>query len=96
MISTLMGGWNGLLHQGFPTASTPGGLQSRWGDPSMYISMAKPAGWNEGWASMIAEQDDNKRMEKLKTLVRMDYDQALTFTWRADAPFGVNRGHTAQ
>jgi ABC-type transport system substrate-binding protein len=92
MTSTLMGGWTGLLHQGFPTSSTPGGLQSRWGDPSTYVSMLKPAGWTDGWASMISEQDDSKRIAKLQELVKLDYNQALTFSWRADAPFGVNNG----
>jgi len=87
-----MGGWEGLLHPGFPTSDTISGLNSRWGDPSFFVSMYKPAGWDDMWAAMMAEVDDNKRIEMMKDIVRLDYNECLTFTWRADAPFGVNDG----
>ena len=87
-----MGGWTGLLHPGFPTASTVGGLYSRWGDPNMFVSMYKPDGWNETWAAMISEPDDNKRIQLMKELVKLDYNEVVTFTWRADAPYLVSYG----
>jgi len=88
-----MGGWEGLLHPGFPTFDTMPGLNSRWGDPAFFVSMYKPEGWNKMWASVMSEINDNKRVELMKDVVRLDYNECLTFTWRADAPFGVNAGN---
>lgn len=88
-----MGGWEGLLHPGFPTFGTVSGLNSRWGDPSMFVSMYTPDGWYEKWAEVMAEPDEATRVEMVKELVRLDYNECLTFTWRADAPFGVNAGN---
>jgi ABC-type transport system substrate-binding protein len=93
MASSQRSGWKGMLHPGFPTFDTMAGLNSRWGDPALFVSMFKPEGWNKMWAAVMAEADDNKRIEKMKDIVRLDYNEALTFTWRADAPFGVNAGH---
>ena len=93
IMSLEMGGWEGLLHPGFPTFDTMPGLNSRWGDPAFFVSMYKPAGWNDMWASVMAEIDDTKRVEKMKEIVRLDYNECLTFTWRADAPFGVGTGN---
>jgi hypothetical protein len=92
IMSLEMGGWEGLLHPGFPTFDTMPGLNSRWGDPAFFVSMYKPEGWNDMWAAVMSEIDDNKRVEKMKEIVRLDYNECLTFTWRADAPFGVNDG----
>jgi len=92
-ISSLeMGGWEGPLHPGFPTSDTIPGLNSRWGDPAFFVSMYKPAAWNDMWAAVMAEINDAKRIELMKDIVRLDYNECLTFTWRADAPFGVNDG----
>jgi peptide/nickel transport system substrate-binding protein len=87
-----MGGWEGLLHPGFPTSDTIPGLNSRWGDPAFFVSMYKPAEWNDMWAAVMAEINDTKRVELMKDIVRLDYNEAVTFTWRGDAPFGVNDG----
>lgn len=93
-ISSLeMGGWEGLLHPGFPTFGTISGLNSRWGDPSMFVSMYKPEGWDDMWAELMAEPNENTRVELMKDLVRLDYNECLTFTWRADAPFGASAGN---
>jgi ABC-type transport system substrate-binding protein len=91
-MSIWSGGWQGLLHPGFPTSDTIPGLNSRWGDPSLFPSLYKPAGWSDMWKAVMAEINDNKRIEKMKEIVRLDYNEVLTFTWRADAPFGVNAG----
>jgi hypothetical protein len=40
----------------------------------------------------LSDPNDTSRIAKLKELVKMDYNEALTFTWRADAPFGVSKG----
>jgi ABC-type transport system substrate-binding protein len=86
------GGWEGLEHPGYPTFDTMPGLNSRWGDPSAWPSMYKPANWNEKWAAVMSEIDDAKRVELMKDIVRLDYNEVVTFTWRGDAPFGVNDG----
>jgi ABC-type transport system substrate-binding protein len=92
IMSLEMGGWDGLLHPGFPTSDTPSGLAGRWGDTAFYVSMYKPAGWDAKWAAVMAEINDAKRVELMKDIVRLDYNEAVSFTWRADAPFGVNDG----
>jgi ABC-type transport system substrate-binding protein len=91
-VSLWYGGWEGLEHPGFPTYNTLGGLNSRWGDPAAWPSMYKPAGWLDMWAAVMAEKDDTKRVELMKDIVRLDYNECVTFTWRGDAPFGVSDG----
>ena len=88
-----MGGWDGLLHPGFPTFDSIAGLNSRWGNPGMFVSMYTPDGWYDKWAAAMAEPDENARVEMVKELVRLDYNECLTFSWRADAPFGISNGH---
>ncbi len=90
--SLWMGGWEGLEHPGYPTYDTIPGVNSRWGDPAFWPSMYVPAGWYDMWAAVMAEVDDAKRVELMKDIVRLDYNECLTFTWRGDAPFGVNDG----
>ena len=92
-VSLWYGGWDGLEHPGYPTFDTMPGLNSRWGDPTAWPSMYKPANWNEKWAAVMAEIDDAKRVELMKDIVRLDYNECVTFTWRADAPFGVDAGN---
>jgi hypothetical protein len=87
-----MHGWTGLLHPGFPTFGTITGLYSRWADQSSFGSMYKPAGWNDMWNAVMHEPNDTKRIELMKNIVRLDYNECVTFTWRSDAPFGVSDG----
>jgi peptide/nickel transport system substrate-binding protein len=91
-MSLWMGGWEGLEHPGYPTYDTIPGLNSRWGDPAYWPSMWVPEGWHDKWAAIMSEIDDAKRIELMKNIVRLDYNDCVTFTWRGDAPFGVNDG----
>jgi len=91
-MSLWYGGWDGLEHPGYPTYDTIPGLNSRWGDPSAWPSMYVPEGWHDMWAAVMAEIDDAKRVELMKDIVRLDYNECITFTWRGDAPFGVSDG----
>lgn len=91
-VSLWYGGWEGLEHPGYPTYDTITGLNSRWGDPTAWPSMWVPDGWHDKWAALMAEIDDDKRVEMMKEVVRLDYNECVTFTWRGDAPFGVNDG----
>jgi len=91
-VSLWYGGWEGLEHPGYPTYNTIPGLNSRWGDPTAWPSMYVPAGWHDKWKAVMAEIDDAKRVEKMKDIVRLDYNEVVTFTWRGDAPFGINDG----
>ncbi len=91
-VSMWYGGWEGLLHPGYPTYDTITGLNSRWGDPTAWPSMYIPEGWHDKWAATMAEIDDANRVEIMKEIVRLDYNECITFTWRGDAPFGVNDG----
>jgi peptide/nickel transport system substrate-binding protein len=86
------GGWSGLLHSGFPTFGTISGLYGRWADQAGLSSMWVPDGWYEGWNAVMSEPDDNTRIGLMKEMVRAEYNNAVTFSWRADAPFGVSDG----
>jgi peptide/nickel transport system substrate-binding protein len=87
-----MNGWSGLAHPGFPTFGTIGGLYARWGDPTQFVSMFRPAGWAEKWQQVISVTDENVRMNTLKDLVKMDHDQMIGFSYRANAPLTVDTG----
>lgn len=87
-----MNGWEGLNHPGFPTFGTIGGLYARWGDPAQFVSTARPAGWNETWAQVLSVTDETKRMDLMKQLVKMDYDNVVGFSYRANAPLFVDNG----
>ena len=87
-----MSGWSGLLHPGFPTFGNITGLYSRWADQSSFGSMYKPADWYDKWNAIMHEPNDAKRIELMKDIVRLDYNECVTFSWRADAPFGVSDG----
>jgi ABC-type transport system substrate-binding protein len=91
-----MSGWEGLLHPGFPTMSTISGLYSRWADPSYYGSMYKPAGWDDMWNAVIHEPNDAKRLELMKAIVRLDYSECVTFSYRANSPLGEDAGNIYQ
>jgi ABC-type transport system substrate-binding protein len=82
-------GWEGIYFPGLPNVGTLVGIIGRWGDPKNYISFYRPPGWQEKWDALIAEQDDAKRLTKLKELLKILYDEAIAMPYQGDAPLMV-------
>ncbi len=89
-VDATLSGWTGIVHPGFPTFGTIGGLYARWGDPTQLVNMARPAGWSDMWAQVISVTDEAQRLSILKQLVRLDYEQVVGFSYRANAPLTVD------
>jgi peptide/nickel transport system substrate-binding protein len=90
--SVTMSGWDGLVHPGFPTFETIGGLYARWGDPAQFVSMYRPPDWNDTWQKVLTVTDETTRMNLMKQLVTEDYQQVIGFSYRANAPLGADAG----
>jgi peptide/nickel transport system substrate-binding protein len=79
-------GWEGILFPGFPNVGTVVGIVDRWGDPTNYVSLYRPAGWQDKWSAMLQQLDDKKRMNQLKDLLAILYEEAIGIPYQGDAP----------
>ena len=89
---TRVSGWEGIVHPGFPTAGNLIGLYGRWGDPSSMISMYRPAGWDDKWKAIITEADEGKRMDMMREIIKIAYDNVVAIPYRANSPLKVDDG----
>jgi len=80
-------GWKGILMPGFPNYSSFSSWVSAFSDPVMkQVSNYKPAGWREGWDEVAAEVDYDKRLAKMRDLLKVLYSEALTTPYLQDGP----------
>jgi peptide/nickel transport system substrate-binding protein len=79
-------GWEGILFPGFPNVGTLLGILGRWGDETNYISFYRPEGWQEKWDAITSQLDEEKRMQQLKELVKIMYDEVVGIPYQGDAP----------
>jgi len=86
-------GWKGLLVPGFPHFSSFTQWLAAWNDPVFTNpSMYKPAGWKENWDAVTSEIDFDKRMTKMKALLKQAYEEALMVPYLEDGPRYVTDG----
>jgi ABC-type transport system substrate-binding protein len=82
--ATTRTGWKGILMPGFPTPLSFTTVISRFATPTDYVSMYKPAGWQQKWDAMQAEPDYNKRMALIKELIKTVYDEMMATPYHTD------------
>jgi len=86
-------GWKGLLVPGFPYFSSFTQWLAVFNDPVMTNpSMYFPAGFKAGWDDVASETDYDKRMTKMRALLKICYDQALSIPYLQDGPRFVDDG----
>ena len=81
-----MQGWEGIYFPGFPNVGTVLGILGRYGTQGTYISYYQPEGWWDMWDSLVAEMDGSKRVEILKDILQVMYDEAICIPYQGDAP----------
>ncbi len=80
-------GFDGINQSGFPNWSSFSGWMNVWLNPvQTYPTMQFPEGWTADWQSVRSEPDYDKRMAKMKALLKVVYDDALVMPWMWDAP----------
>jgi ABC-type transport system substrate-binding protein len=79
-------GWEGIYFPGFPNVGTMLGILGRYGDKTTYVSTYRPDGWWEKWDALVAEMDTAKRVQILKDILKMAYDEAVYIPYQGDAP----------
>jgi len=89
-------GWKGVLIPGFPNWSSFSSWTSRFVNTAIpYPSIAYPGGlsaYQEAWNQVCSEPDYDKRISKMKELLKQLYDQALIIPYYWDAPRYVTDG----
>jgi peptide/nickel transport system substrate-binding protein len=78
MMSIDYSGWkNAIYWMGFPGGSTQLGMTMTFGSTGPMPSMYKPKGWQDEWDAMVAEPDNAKRLELLKTKNKQEIDALM-------------------
>lgn len=78
MMSIDYSGWkNAIFWMGFPGGSTQLGMTMTFGSTGPMPSMYKPKGWQDEWDAMVAEPDNAKRLELLKTKNKQEIDALM-------------------
>lgn len=83
-------GWNGILIPGFPIAATTVSITSRFSQN--YPSYYRPAGWQQKWDALIEQTDEEKRIQQLKDLVRIMYEESVVIPHLWNSPIQANDG----
>jgi len=88
-------GWGkGIYIPGFPNFSSFSSWIQAFHDPVMTQPMRfKFAGWDEGWDAVAAEVDYDKRIAKMKDMMRQTYEQAVQIPYIQDGPRYVTDGN---
>jgi ABC-type transport system substrate-binding protein len=79
-------GWEGIYFPGFPNVGTLLGILGRYGDETTFVSMYQPEGWWDLWDSLVKELDSAKRIEILKDILKLAYDEVVYIPYQGDAP----------
>jgi peptide/nickel transport system substrate-binding protein len=82
-------GWEGIFVSGFPFVypGTMSSLYNTLGDPTNFVSMYRPAGWQDKWDALVAQIDDTQRIAQMKELNDIMYNEAnAQFTYADYAP----------
>jgi ABC-type transport system substrate-binding protein len=79
-------GWQGIYFPGFPNVGTLVGIVERWGTANDYVSLYRPAGWQEKWNALLAQRDEKKLMGQLKDILKIFYDEVVAIPYQGDAP----------
>jgi len=80
-------GWKGILMPGFPNYSSFTSWLGAMADPVMTVpSRYSPPGWKEGWNECVATVDYDKRIAKMKELLKVTYDECLQVPYLQDGP----------
>ena len=86
-------GWKGILVPGFPYFSSFTQWLAVFNDPVMTNpSRYLPPGYRAGWDEVAGEIDYDKRMTKMKALMKQAVDEALHVPYLQDGPRYVDDG----
>ena len=80
-------GWKGILLAGFPNWSAFNSWVQRFTDTVLTApSQIKPPRWSDDWNAVIAQTDDNIRLDQMKILLKKIYDDAIFIPYLYDGP----------
>ena len=83
-------GWKGILIPGFPIAATTVSIVSRF--IQNYPSYYRPSGWQQKWEALVEQTDEQKRIQQLKELVKIMYEEAVVIPHLWNSPLQANDG----
>ena len=83
-------GWKGILIPGFPIPANTVAIASRFSQD--YPSYYRPAGWQQKWDALLTQTDENKRIEQLKEIVKIMYEEAVVIPHLYNSPLQANDG----
>jgi ABC-type transport system substrate-binding protein len=71
-------GWDGLLMPGFPNISNTSALASRFGSMMNFNTMYRTPGFIDRWIAVLAQTDDNIRVDQTRTLIKEMAENCMT------------------
>jgi ABC-type transport system substrate-binding protein len=85
-------GWDGIIWPGFPNPSSTTSLMSRFGTATWFPSMYRPPGYQEAWASVATQTDENIRINQVRELLKVMADNAMVIPlWETHPAYALNK-----